>query len=386
MTSFSDKGVQALAQNFTGTVWVNLNITPGDGYNAVIGTVTFEPQARTNWHTHTSGQILFVIEGTGYYQEKGKPIQIIRKGDVVKIPKNVIHWHGASHNSSMRHVAIITEHDKDQTQWLQPVSEEEYNSIDTTPSQKVELTENAVKNHDELWPNYASKVKDTDPELIEIFDNWAFDDVLAYGNLDAKTRVMMILGSNIACQAITEYKMYVNAALNIGVSPVAIKEILYQSVPYVGIAKAIDFIGITNDIFTERGIELPLPSQATTNRQNREEKGKALLKSIFGNTIDLLNQQSPQNQRHIQQYLAGCFGDYYSRNGLDIKTRELLTFSMLISMGGTEAQVKGHIHGNVNVGNDKETLLSVTTQLLPYIGYPRTLNAIQCINAVIPEK
>lgn len=90
------------------------------------------------------------------------------------------------------------------------------------------------------------------------------------------------------------------------------------------------------------------------------------------------------DQIHIQKYLsANCFGDYYTRNGLDIKTRELLTYSMLISMGGTESQVKGrHIQGNINVGNYRETLLSVTTQLLPYIGYPRTLNAIKCINEV----
>lgn len=97
MASFTDKGTAAANENFTGTVWVNMNIDPEDGYNTSIGTVTFEPMARTNWHSHTSGQILFVVEGIGYCQEKGKPIQLIQKGDVVKIPKNVLHWHGASH-------------------------------------------------------------------------------------------------------------------------------------------------------------------------------------------------------------------------------------------------------------------------------------------------
>jgi 4-carboxymuconolactone decarboxylase len=97
-------------------------------------------------------------------------------------------------------------------------------------------------------------------------------------------------------------------------------------------------------------------------------------------------EKSPANQIHIQKYLsANCFGDYYTRKGLDIKTRELLTLSMLIALGGTEPQIKGHIQGNMNVGNDKETLLSVMTQLLPYVGYPRTLNALRCLNEVIPE-
>ena len=98
-------------------------------------------------------------------------------------------------------------------------------------------------------------------------------------------------------------------------------------------------------------------------------------------------EQSPDNQLHMQKYLsANCFGDYYTRTGLDIKTRELLTFSLLLSLGGCEPQLKGHIQGNANVGNDKETLLSVITQLLPYVGYPRTLNAIRCLNEILPEE
>jgi 4-carboxymuconolactone decarboxylase len=95
-------------------------------------------------------------------------------------------------------------------------------------------------------------------------------------------------------------------------------------------------------------------------------------------------QQSPKDQLHIQEFLsANCFGDYYTRRGLDIKTRELLTFAMLISLGGCEPQVKGHIQGNASVGNNKEVLLDVVTQLLPYIGYPRTLNALRCLNEVM---
>jgi 4-carboxymuconolactone decarboxylase len=87
------------------------------------------------------------------------------------------------------------------------------------------------------------------------------------------------------------------------------------------------------------------------------------------------------DQAHIQDFLsANCFGDHYTRKGLDLKTRELLTFAMLLSMGGCEPQLKGHIQGNVNVGNGKEVLLATITQLLPYVGYPRTLNAIKCLN------
>jgi len=174
--------------------------------------------------------------------------------------------------------------------------------------------------------------------------------------------------------------------LNVGVTPVEVKEIVFQAVPYVGIAKVFDFILATNEILESRGIKLPLEGQSTTSPETQFEKGLEVQKAMFGEVIDKMYQESPANQLHIQKYLsANCFGDYYTRNGLDIKTRELLTYSMLISMGGTESQVKGHIQGNVNVGNNKETLLSVATQLLPYIGYPRTLNAIKCLNEVIHQ-
>jgi 4-carboxymuconolactone decarboxylase len=250
----------------------------------------------------------------------------------------------------------------------------------------MRVSETATKNLEELFPHRISTLMVTDPELIEVFDNFTFDEVLGYGNLDTKTRLMVILASMIASQALGEYKVMLGGALNVGVTPVEVKEIVYQAVPYVGIAKVYDFIHVTNEILETRGIKLPVEGQSTTSPETRFEKGLELQKSIFGASIDKMYQDSPANQIHIQKYLsANCFGDYLTRNGLDIKTRELLTFSMLLSLGGCEPQLKGHIQANLNVGNDKETLHSVVTQLLPYVGYPRTLNAIRCLNEIVPE-
>ena len=187
----------------------------------------------------------------------------------------------------------------------------------------------------------------------------------------------------IACQALSEFKMMVGGALNIGVTPVEIKEVVYQAIPYVGMAKVIDFVFAVNEVFQSRGIKLPLEGQSTTSPETRFDKGLAVQTEIFGERIKQMHKAAPEGQKHIQTFLSdNCFGDYYTRKGLDIKTRELLTFSMLISLGGCEPQVKGHVQGNLNVGNDKETLLSAVTQLLPYIGYPRTLNAIRCVNEI----
>jgi len=249
---------------------------------------------------------------------------------------------------------------------------------------KMTLTQRAVENHEELFPGHESKLRETDPELIGLFDNWAFDEVIRQSKLETKIRVMMILASTIASQTLSEYQVMLGAALNVGVTPIEIKEILYQSAPYVGMAKVIDFLHATNDVFQKKGITLPLEGQSTTTPETRHEKGLALQKAIFGEMIERMYEQSPKNQLHIQEFLSSnCFGDYYTRRGLDIKTRELLTFAMLISLGGCEPQVMGHIQGNVRVGNNKEVLLDVVTQLLPYIGYPRTLNALRCLNEVL---
>jgi len=248
------------------------------------------------------------------------------------------------------------------------------------------ISEKAKKNHEKLFPHHKSTLAVTDPELIEVFDNFAFDEVLDYGNLDARTRLVVILASMIACQALGEYKVMLGGALNVGVTPIEVKEIVYQAVPYVGMSKVYDFIHATNEIFESRGIKLPLEGQSTTTPETRFEKGYEVQKVIVGDRLEKMYADSPANQIHIQKYLsANCFGDYVARSGLNLKTRELLTFSMLLSLGGCEPQLKGHIQGNITVGNDKERLLSVVTQLLPYVGYPRTLNAIRCINEVLPE-
>ena len=249
----------------------------------------------------------------------------------------------------------------------------------------IHINENAIKNHEELFPNHESILQKTDPEFIALFDIWAFDEVIRQSQLETKTRVMLILASTIASQALGEYKVMVGAALNVGLMPVEIKEILYQAVPYIGVAMVFDFLHATNDVLQDKGVSLPLEGQSTTTPETRFERGVAAQKAIFGDAIDRMREQSPKDQLHIQDFLAAnCFGDYYTRNGLDLKTRELLTFAMLISLGGCESQVKGHVTGNLKIGNDRTRLIDVVTQLLPYIGYPRTLNALRVIDEVVP--
>jgi 4-carboxymuconolactone decarboxylase len=242
----------------------------------------------------------------------------------------------------------------------------------------------ARRNHDELFPGDVSTLAVTDPELIEVFDNFAFDEVLRDTKLDTRTRLMVQLASLIATQALREYRVMVGAALSVGVTPVEIKEIVYQAVPYVGMGKVFDFIHATNEVLTERGVALPLPAHSTTTPENRGEKGLAVQKQIVGDDrIEQLYASAPADQQHIQRFLsANCFGDYLTRSGIDLATRELITLSSLVALGGCDAQVKGHVAANLNVGNDRARLIDVLTQLIPLIGYPRALNGLRAVDEV----
>ena len=351
-------------QYFTGESWL-APLTSNKDLNVPMSNVTFEPGCRNNWHSHTGGQILIAVGGVGYYQERGKAARRLLPGDVVEIAPDIEHWHGAAPDSWFSHLAIGCNPQTNKNIWLEQVDDQQY----------AEATKD----------NGGTGLSATDLELDAIFGNFT-KEVQQYGNLDTKTRLMVTLASNIASQAQTEYRMMLESALNAGITPIEIKEILYQAVAYAGMAKVMDFVGITNEVLLAHGVRLPLEGQAVVSAETRFDKGLALQKSIFGERIDQMHKNAPENQKHIQRYLsANCFGDYQTRGGLDVKTRELLTFSILVSLGGCESQVKGHIQGNVNVGNNKDTLLAVVTQLLPYIGYPRTLNAIACLNEVIPE-
>jgi 4-carboxymuconolactone decarboxylase len=192
-----------------------------------------------------------------------------------------------------------------------------------------------------------------------------------------------VLAALIGGHAVAEFTVMAGGALNVGVTPVELKEIVYQSVAYVGMGKAFDFVRATNELLAGRGVALPLPLQSTTTRETRFDKGLAAQKAIFGAATDRMYEQAPKDEQHIQRFLsANCFGDFYTRTGLRLEQRELITLSILIALGGAEPQIKGHVQGNLNVGNDRAVLVAVITALLPWVGYPRTLTALKCLDEI----
>ena len=221
-------------------------------------------------------------------------------------------------------------------------------------------------------------LKKTDGEFIGRFNYFAYKEIVEEEGqqLDENTRYMVILAALAGCQGIEEYKLVLKEALERGFNPVMAKEIVYQAVAYLGIGRVRPFLDVTNEVFQVCGIMLPLEGQAVTTLDDRLEKGAQLQSEIFGEHM-----REAWKEGHINRWLAAnCFGDYYTRKGMSLAQREIVTFCYLMAQGGCEPQLTAHAAGNINLGNDKEFLIRVVSQCLPYIGYPRSLNAIACVN------
>lgn len=221
---------------------------------------------------------------------------------------------------------------------------------------------------------------ETDPEFMRIIEHFTLEEVVKEPGqeLPEETRYLAILATLLGCQGLDVYKNMLPKALDDGLTPVMVKELVYQAVDYLGIGRVMPFLSSTNDILTARGVTLPLPAQATTTMEDRLEKGAKAQTEIFG-----AHMKEAWKAGHINRWLAeNCFGDYYTRGGLDLKQRELITFCFLAAQGGCEPQLTAHAKGNMNLGNDRNFLIRMVSQCLPYIGYPRSLNAVNCVNKV----
>lgn len=245
----------------------------------------------------------------------------------------------------------------------------------------MEISEFAKQYQQKMFGDEKSSFAETDPEFIERFNNFAFDEVVNSDDLDDKIRFLAILAALLGCQGIDEFKAMLPAALNFGVTPVEAKEAVYQAVAYLGIGRVLPFLNATNEILRARGVQLPLEGQANTTVKNRLQAGEQAQIDIFGEGMRGFAETGRDTNGQVNKWLVdNCFGDYYTRGGLDYKQREMITFCFLAAQGGCEPQLTSHAAANMRVGNSWEFLIKIVSQCLPYIGYPRSLNALRCVN------
>lgn len=223
----------------------------------------------------------------------------------------------------------------------------------------------------------------SDPEFQEIARCFLCGEVLSRRILSEKQKMLLSLTALTASQTLGEIPVYTKAALDIGATPEEIKETLYQCAPYIGFTKVRCALDEVNGTFQDAGVTVPQDPQSTVTEETRFERGLAVQQEIFGEeTIQAMRSAAPEELKHIQDALSACcFGDFYTRGTLDLPMRELITFCAICCLGGCEPQAKAHVGANLSVGNTREILIEAVTLCLPFIGFPRTLNAISCIEA-----
>ena len=221
------------------------------------------------------------------------------------------------------------------------------------------------------------------PEFEAVRNRFVYAEARTQGELDDRRRALVV----VACLATLEaddLAEQIHAAMIVGVTPVELQEVFHQVVPYIGLTRAEHGLRVLAEVLRAEGVSLPLPPQSTTDENSRLEKGIHAQSAIFGEDhILTMRASAPEDQAFMQDYLSAyCFGDTYTRNGLELETRELLTFVAIISMGGCDPQARAHAAGNVAVGNDARTLFAAIATCVPYLGFPRSLNAMAAVNAI----
>ena len=246
--------------------------------------------------------------------------------------------------------------------------------------ENMSRTEICKQNYRRLFNGEALTDAGNDPEMMKMLQKYIFGEVFAVGSLDIKTREMLTVVSLSAQQALPQLKAHANAALNVGVTPIELRETVYLCAPFVGFPKTLNALGVINEVFAERGIKLPLESQGKTAEEERFAAGSAIQQPLYGSEIKEALAGLPGNMgedaaRFLTEF---CFGDIYTRGGLDVKTRELLAIGILVTTGNMQT-LQSHIAGSIRAGNSPETVTAAIIQCMPYVGFPNALNALKVL-------
>lgn len=258
-----------------------------------------------------------------------------------------------------------------------PLFSQNYDAMD-----RIEICK---KNYRALFGGEALSGGGADPELMDILQKFIFGEVFRTGRLDLRQREMITCVCLATMQTLPQLKAHAGAALNVGVTPVELREAIYQCAPFIGFPRTLNAVETLNAVFRERGLSLPLAAQATVTEEDRHRRGAAVQRPLYGDEIREAMRGLPDGMDEaVPDFLTElCFGDFYTRGALDVKSRELLSLCVLATLGA-ERQIAAHAAGCLHAGCERETLYAAMVQCLPYVGFPNALNAIRTI-AEIPD-
>lgn len=223
-----------------------------------------------------------------------------------------------------------------------------------------------------------------DPELMEILRGFIFGDVFGTGVLDDQTRELITVTVLACLQTLPQLGAHTAAALRVGVSPVELREAVYQLAPFIGFPRTLNAIGTVNTVFRAQGIGLPLPEEGTVDDSARYQRGLAEQEPLYGTEIkdDLADLPDPFNEALPRFLTEFCFGDFHTRGGLSVAQRELLVLCALAAIGDTSAQLAPHGRACLQLGHSKTQIIAALVQCFPYVGFPRAVAAIRAVRGL----
>lgn len=239
----------------------------------------------------------------------------------------------------------------------------------------------AEATYERLFGPRDKDAREDDPELMEILRGFIFGDVFDTGVVDDQTRELITVTVLACLQTLPQLQAHTAAALNVGVSPVQIREAMYQLAPFMGFPRTLNAVATINVVFRERGIPVPLPEEGTAAEAERYERGLAIQAPLYGNEIkdNLADLPEPFNEALPRFLTEFCFGDFYTRGGLTLAQRELLILCALTTIGDTSAQLGPHGRACLQVGNTKAAVVAALVHCFPYIGFPRAVAGIRAV-------
>lgn len=249
-----------------------------------------------------------------------------------------------------------------------------------TTTESMNRIETCKDNYRTLFGSEALTGQGTDPEMMDILQKFIFGEVFQTGKLTMKQREMITCITLATMQTLPQLKAHAGAALNVGVTPEELREVMYLTAPFIGFPKMLNAVAAVNDVLKERGIPLPLEKQGTVTEETRHVTGKAIQDKLYPGGIASVMEGLPDGMsKDVERFLTDYFfGEIYSRGAIDLQTRELLGYCVLTTLEA-ESQLQSHYHGNINVGNAPETLTAAVIQCLPYIGFPAAIKALRII-------
>ncbi len=361
---------QAPAENFTGAARVEALFEAQAPLSATAGSVTFEPGARTAWHSHPAGQILIVTAGTGRVQQWGQRAEEIRTGDVVRIPAGRKHWHGASPQTSMTHIAITEPRDGTNVQWMEKVTDEQYSVAPVTPESQTGLPKQAPAR-----PSGPVQQRIA-PGLATLTDDVLYGDVWRRPELSPRDRSLVTISILIATGKPAQLAGHLGRALDHGIQPTEASGVLAHLAIYSGWPNAVSALQIYDQVYAERKVDTTA-LRAAGPRPSSPASDAVRAKAV----IDELGAVAPKFAELTNDVV---FGDLWRRTDLTPRDRSLVTIAALAAMGD-DGELEIDVRRGLDNGLTQAQIAEALTHLGFYAGWPKAAKALGVLKRTLSK-